>query len=514
MLKRTLANLALAIGIASLPPGGALISAHAAVTNTSAVVPERIATDVWAASAGGAEIEFLVVLEEQADLSSAAAIPDRGDRLQYVRDTLLKFAQRTQLSLLTDLGAAGLDYRRFYVANLVWVRGDRGAIVRLAERTDVSRIVGNPEISASLPDPDRALGVDVPAGIEWGVSKIRADDVWAMGYTGESVVVAGQDTGYDWEHPALINQYRGTVGGPVSHDYNWHDAIHSGGGICGADSPVPCDDHGHGTHTMGTAVGDDGGTNQIGVAPGARWIGCRNMDQGVGTPETYIECFEFFLAPYPVGGDPLTDGDSSLAPHIINNSWTCPPSEGCDWDSLQTVVENVRAAGILVVVSAGNSGLSCSTVQDPPAIYDAAFTVGATGSSDAIASFSSCGPVTIDGSGRSKPDIVAPGVSVRSSIPGGGYGLKDGTSMAGPHVAGTVALLWSAAPYLVGNVVATEWAIASTAVALTTAQGCGGDTATDVPNNVYGWGRVDAFGAVWTALYPISMYFPIIVRSG
>ena len=86
--------------------------------------------------------------------------------------------------------------------------------------------------------------------------------------------------------------------------------------------------------------------------------------------------------------------------------------------------------------------------------------------------------------------------------------------MAGPHVAGTVALLWSAAPYLVGNVVATEWAIASTAVALTTAQGCGGDTATDVPNNVYGWGRVDAFGAVWTALYPISMYFPIIVRSG
>ena len=241
------------------------------------------------------------------------------------------------------------------------------------------------------------------------------------------------------------------------------------------------------------------------------------MDQGVGTPATYIECFEFFLAPYPVGGDPLTDGDPSLAPHVINNSWTCPPSEGCDWDSLQTVVENVRAAGIFVVVSAGNGGLSCSTVQDPPAIYDAAFTVGATGSSDVIASFSSRGPVMIDSSGRSKPDIVAPGVSVRSSDFEGGYSLKSGTSMAGPHVAGTVALMWSVAPYLVGDVIATEWAIASTAVALTTSEGCGGDTATDVPNNVHGWGRVDAFGAVnvvFNTNYPPKTYFPIIVRSG
>ena len=517
MLKRTLANLALALalGIASLPPAGALVTVQAAVTEPGTTAPARIAGDVWAASAAGVETEFLVVLAEQAALSAAAAIPDRGERLRTVHIQLLEVARRTQPAVLADLDAVGLDYRPFYVANVVWVRGDRDALVRLAEREDVARIVGNPRIPMALPDSDRALGVDIPAGIEWGVSQIGADDVWGLGYTGASIVVAGQDTGYDWDHPALVAQYRGTNGGAVSHDYNWHDAIHSGGGVCGADSAVPCDDHGHGTHTMGTIVGDDGGANQIGVAPGARWIGCRNMDQGVGTPATYIECFEFFLAPYPVGGDPLTDGDPDLAPHVINNSWTCPPGEGCDWDTLQTVVENMRAAGIFVVASAGNDGAGgCSTVQAPPAIYDAAFSVGATGSSDVIASFSSRGPVSIDGSGRLKPDIVAPGVAVRSSIPGGGYSLKKGTSMAGPHAAGTVALLWSAAPHLVGDIGATEWAITSTAVALTTTQACGGDTPTAVPNNVYGWGRVDAYRALRATLYPSDFYFPFIMRGG
>ena len=248
---------------------------------------------------------------------------------------------------------------------------------------------------------------------------------------------------------------------------------------------------------MGTIVGDDGGSNQIGVAPGARWIGCRNMDVGVGSPATYAECFEFFLAPYPIGGDPLTEGIPSLAPHVINNSWTCPPSEGCDWDSLQAVVENVRAAGIVIVASAGNSGSSssCSTVRDPIAIYDAAFSVGATDSSDNIAGFSSRGPVTVDGSGRLKPDVSAPGVSVRSSVRGTGYSSLDGTSMAGPHVAGTVALLWSAAPGLIGDVDTTEWLIAQTARPRTATQNCGDDGPGDVPNNVYGWGIVDALAA-------------------
>ena len=123
-------------------------------------------------------------------------------------------------------------------------------------------------------------------------------------------------------------------------------------------------------------VGDDGAGNQIGMAPGAKWIGCRNMEQGWGTPQTYIECYQWFLAPTDLMGEnPRPD----LAPHIVNNSWSCPVKEGCtDPNVLLTVVENLRAAGILSVHSAGNSGSSCSTVNTPAAIYDASLTVGNT----------------------------------------------------------------------------------------------------------------------------------------
>ncbi|MGD2104629.1 MAG: S8 family serine peptidase, partial [Anaerolineae bacterium] len=224
----------------------------------------------------------------------------------------------------------------------------------------------------------------------------------------------------------------------------------------------------------------------------------------------YAECFEFFLAPYPVGGNPFTEGDPSLAPHVINNSWTCPPYEGCDPDTLKAVVENVRAAGILVVAAAGNSGSpeypdGCYTVKSPPAIYDAAFSVGATDSADVIADFSSRGFVTVDGSRRRKPDLSAPGVDIRSSVPGGSYaGNWQGTSMAAPHVAGTAALVWSSAPALIGKVDATERILGLSARARTTTQGCGSDEADEVPNNVYGWGIIDALAGVDHAWLQVS----------
>lgn len=462
--------------------------------------PVNVAPLAWETTADGKRAEFLVILEDQADLGAAATFRSREARLRHVYDTLRTTALRSQAGLRAELKAAGVSFRPFYIVNMVAVRGDRDLLIRLADRRDVARIAANPRIRQPLPKPHpegmRPLAAE---GIEWNVKRINADDVWAMGYTGEDIVVAGQDTGYDWDHPALINQYRGYDGVTATHHYNWHDAIHTGGGGCGSDSAVPCDDNGHGTHTMGIIVGDDGAGNQIGVAPGVKWIGCRNMDEGIGTPATYAECFEFFLAPYPVGGDPFFDAEPSLAPHVINNSWTCPSYEGCDWDTLQAVVNTVRAAGIVVVASAGNSGPGCSTVQDPPAVYDAAFSAGATDTSDNIAGFSSRGPVTVDGSGRLKPDVSAPGVGVRSSYSDGTYTGLNGTSMAGPHVAGTVALLWSADPSLIGDVDATEEIIARTARPRTTAQSCGGGGPDDIPNNVYGWGIVDALAAVQAA---------------
>ena len=203
--------------------------------------------------------------------------------------------------------------------------------------------------------------------MEWGVQNVNAPAVWALGFTGQGLVVGNQDTGIRWTHNTLKPKYRGWNGVSANHNFNWHDSIHSGGGSCGPNNLAPCDDNGHGTHTAGTAVGDDGAGNQIGVAPGAKWIGCRNMDSGNGTPATYTECFQFFIAPTDLAGN---NPNPALRPHVINNSWGCPVSEGCVTRAeLETIVNNTEAAGIFVQASAGNSGPSCSTVADPPAIY-------------------------------------------------------------------------------------------------------------------------------------------------
>jgi subtilisin family serine protease len=241
---------------------------------------------------------------------------------------------------------------------------------------------------------------------------------------------------------------------------------------------------------MGTMVGDDGGNNRIGMAPGAKWIGCRNMNQGVGTPATYAECFQWFIAPTDLNGQ---NPDPSKSPHVINNSWGCPTSEGCtNPNVLKNAVENTRAAGIMVVVSAGNSGSLCNSVNTPAAIYDASFSIGSVNSQDNISSFSSRGPVTLDTSQRLKPDVSAPGENIRSSVPNNSYTFMSGTSMAGPHVVGLVALAISAQSCFAGDVDALEQYVKAHVIAKTTTQTCGGVPGSGVPNNTYGYGAIRA----------------------
>jgi subtilisin family serine protease len=512
----------------SILPALIAISAHAGAETrptspARASVPWMTKVDpaLLADTADGATAEFLVVLVEQADLSGAARLIDKADRGRYVYETLTAVAARTQAPLRTLLDRHGAAYRPYWVSNFIWVRGDQALVQALAARNEVHHVYANPWQQVQLPTPTVAPGPRGTDLIVWNIEIVRAPQVWAEGFTGQGVVIGGQDTGYQWDHPALRNKYRGWNGSAADHNYNWHDAIHEdlpqngSTNTCGFNLPAPCDDDGHGTHTMGTMVGDNGQGLQIGMAPGAKWIGCRNMDEGLGSPATYAECFEWFIAPYPVGGDPFTDGDPVRAPDVINNSWSCPQSEGCVApDVLQAVVEAVRAAGILTVQSAGNGGPNCSTISTPAAIYDASFTVGATDDQNLITGFSSRGPVTADGSGRLKPDIVAPGQGIESSVPGNSYAFLSGTSMAAPHVAGLVALLISAEPDLAGRVSALEEVMTQSALNIKTTEGCGTDTTGSVPNNVYGWGRIDALAAyelLGSEVIEHDVFMPVLV---
>jgi len=465
--------------------------------------------------------EFLVVLGEQADLSGADQLATKEEKGAFVFKTLLSKAQATQGPLLDWLQANGIEHEAFYIVNMIWVKGNLDVALTLAARPEVVRIEGNPLIhnqpivNATLPSKQPS----VIETVESGITYTHAPLVWAMGFTGQGAVVGGADTGYLWNHNALKPHYRGWNGTTATHDFNWHDSIHnSAGNPCGNDSTQPCDDDGHGTHTVGTATGDDLTGNQIGMAPGAKWIGCRNMDQGNGTPARYAECFQFFLAPYPIGGTPA-QGDATKAPDVTTNSWGCPASEGCNsgtWNIIQTAMQANRTAGIVTVVAAGNSGPSCSTISDAPSFFPEAFTVGALSTgSDSIASFSSRGPVTADGSNRRKPDISAPGTGTRSAFNTSvsAYASLSGTSMATPHVAGAVALVLSVQPKLRGQVATIEGIIEDSAVHLTDST-C---SISGTPNNKFGYGRLDVKAAADMALTvasPQSLAFSAVGSEG
>jgi len=441
--------------------------------------------------------EALIVLKDQRTPANAALAAD-GDykaRRRALVSALMQRAEDQQRGLRAWLDARHIDYRPFWIANIVHAKLSAAELAALAQRDEVERIDPNPVIAAALPQPSgEKLDPQAMATVAWGVDKIKAPQVWAAGFTGQGVVIAGQDTGYRWDHAALKSQYRGWNGSSADHNYNWHDAIHVANGSCAANSPAPCDDNGHGTHTAGTFAGDDHATHQVGVAPGAKWIGCRNMNAGNGTPATYIECMQWMLAPTDLANQ---NPNPDLAPDIISNSWSCTIGEGCTvGNEIKTAVTHLVKGGILFVAAAANAGPSCGTITEPPAIYPLSYTIGATDSLDKLANFSSRGPVTGKGV---KPDVSAPGVNVYSAYPPNTYATLSGTSMATPHVAGAAALLMSAVPSLKGNPSAVEKLLNKTAqrngVTNPVNQTCGGTDATVWPNAMIGNGRIDVFAA-------------------
>jgi subtilisin family serine protease len=436
--------------------------------------------------------DFFVWMTEKADLSPANDLKTKQEKGQFVFDTLRSTAERTQRSLRAYLDQQGLDYEPFYIANKILVKnGDLARVEALASRGDVAKITANHQYQLQEPFIDEVP--EAPAAIETNITFVNADDVWGLGVTGVGTLLAGNDTGLDWDHPALINQYRGWDGATADHNYNWWDAT-------GTYPMVPGDGHGHGTHTTGTMVGDDGADNQIGMAPGAQTIHCKNMtDGGSGSDATFTDCFEWDLAPWDLsGGNP----DPGMAPDAINNSWGY---FGGGQPQFVDEIEALQAAGIAVEVSAGNEGSSCSSLRSP-GDYEQVITTGSVNHAGGVlpgtlTGFSSRGPSSLYPDAYI-PDIMAPGENIRSSIPGGGYqGGWSGTSMSGPHVVGLIGLIWSANPALFGQVEQTYQIITDTAVPLTGQPGssCGGDY-TDGPNNDWGYGTIDSLAAVQLAI--------------
>lgn len=493
-----------------------LFSPPSRLAAASTPIDPRVLEDTAEGKVGN----FLVVLKSQTrGRLVAPSVTDRQQRGRLVFESLRQNALTTQPAALAQLNVFNVKHRSYSIANVIAVEGNRTVVDAMAARPDVAAIETDRAFRANLEQP-QAFGRAAPSIAEWNIAKVNAPQVWAKGYTGQGRVYANADTGVQWTHPALQSHYRGWNGTTADHNYNWWDAVHydisGGGNPCGGFSlSAPCDDYGHGTHTMGTGIGDDGAGNQIGMAPGAKWIACRNMDSGVGRPSTYIECMEFFLAPWDLTGN---NPDPSKRPDAVGNSYTCPGSELCSVDSLQIATDNLRAAGVFMSVSSGNDGPSCSTINEPPSFYDSAISVGATDSGDNIASFSSRGPITVDGSNRIKPDLVAPGVNVRSSYPDAffPYVAMEGTSMASPHVAGAVVLLWSRFPQIAHDVDTTESILEQNAVHLfASSPFCGADTGASMPNNVFGYGHLDvlaAYNYTNTIYFPLTFYFPLVFR--
>lgn len=444
-----------------------------------------------------------VVIEFNGPAIEKPIAPVSVDERRVFVAALKARAATAQSEVARSLEKEGLDVQTFWISNSLAVSLTAAEIQSIARNKQVRHVHIDRRISMEQPDAlqteKSVTGSCNTAGTPpWGVTRVRAPDVWALGFSGQGTTVAGADTGYQWDHPALRDKYRGWNGASADHNYNWWDGIRTGGNAtCAAASAAPCDDHNHGTHTMGTMVGDAGGGSVIGVAPQAKWIACRNMNAGNGTLSTYNQCFQFFLEPTRIDG---TMGDTARAPDVINNSWGCPTSEGCNtanFAQMESVVNALDSAGVLVVGSAGNDGSSCGTVNTPLAIFAAVLSVGNTNSGESMASSSSRGPVTVDGSNRMKPEISAPGSSVCSSIRNNDYATFSGTSMAGPHVAAVAALLISAYPDARGNPALLKEAIIGTAAPISgITQTCGGIPVGTVPNNVGGYGRIDALAAL------------------
>ncbi len=436
-------------------------------------------------------VKVLVVMKQQADIRELDwQLHDQKAGLDYrhkmVVETLQRQAKESQDALLGDLNSAKaggdvLGFSEHWIVNSVVVKATVAKVRELSRRADVERIEADLVVELIEPVDQKDVVADRNnrgIGITPGVVAVGARRVWnELGINGNGVIVGVLDTGVDGNHVALTDRWQGNFSNP---DYCWIDAA-------GLGHETPQDSHGHGSHVMGTITGlaaDD----TIGVAPGATWIASNviNMSTGGDFDNGVLVSLEFMTDP---DGNPQTTAD---LPAVVQNSWgvneNFPNYYDCDsrwWDA----IDNCEAAGVVLTWSAGNEGPGAQSMRSPAdraASPTNCFSVGSTLTSApyTISSFSSRGPSGCGGEWAMKPEIVAPGSDIYSVQAGGGYTYMSGTSMAGPHLAGVVALMRAANPDL--DVITVKQILMDTAIDL----GPAGE------DNTYGHGFVDAYEAV------------------
>lgn len=440
------------------------------------------------------KVTFLIKMEEKADTDQVVEnIQDQADteslssqKLEHMqrsaviselKSTAIESQQNVKAFLQDEVEQGNAEQlHAYYIVNGLAVTATKEVAEKVAAFTEVEKILPNEnrQLISTVDTDEKQPEAD--DDVEWNIDRVNAPQAWEMGADGSGTVVAIIDTGVLWDHSALKEKYRGydADSGEVDHDFNWYDAT------VGEDEPY--DDIGHGTHVTGTIVGSEpDGTNQIGVAPGAKYMSVKAFTEAGGTDEDLLDAAEWIMAPTDADGNERVD----LAPDVVNNSWGGGP--GLD-EWYRDVVKEWRNAGIFPEFSAGNVDLLNPGGPESvaaPANYPESFATGATDSEDVLADFSLLGPSPYD---EIKPDISAPGVSIRSSMPDGDYGMNSGTSMAGPAVSGVAALLRSVDADL--SVDDMEEILLNTATALTD------DDYPESPNNGYGYGLVDAQNAV------------------
>ena len=370
-------------------------------------------------------ITVIVELKSQVDLSGIQGSNKKARRRKILK-ALRKHAKKSQKRIKQLLREYGLRQKvrkseSFWVLNGLSVTATGDVVTALASLPEVRIILPNSEISAP---PVPATG-STP---EVNISLVNAPALWDLGYRGQGVLVASLDTGVDLNHPDLTTKWRGGTN-------SWFDPY----GENATPVDVAGNSSGHGTGTMGIIVGGDAGGTAIGVAPDAQWIAAKIFNnQGSATTAAIHAAYQWVL-------DPDNDPNSDDAPDIVNNSWTFQ-APGCDLQ-FQADLQALRASGILPIFSAGNAGPGVGSSVSPPNNPEA-FAVGAVDNNDQIYNSGSRGPSSCGEPQNTFPEMVAPGVNVRSSDRFGLYQNATGTSLAAPHAAGGLALLLSFDPAL------------------------------------------------------------------